>query len=79
MYYNTDGDLMRPPATFTRVSEKGQATIPADIRSHLDIQTGDYVAYEINEKGQVILSKARINIEPPKKEVVKRKTGKKAK
>lgn len=59
---------MRPPATFTRVSEKGQATIPADIRNYLNIQTGDYVAYEIDSNGQVILAKIKFNTEKPTKE-----------
>ena len=66
-------------SVFTRISEKGQATIPIDIRHYLNIQVGDYVVYEIDSKGQVIISKARINIEPPNIQKLKKPPLKKLK
>ncbi|TDG11631.1 AbrB/MazE/SpoVT family DNA-binding domain-containing protein [Seongchinamella unica] len=42
----------------SRLTSKYQATIPADVRRHLELRAGDRVAFEIREDG-VILSKVR--------------------
>ena len=42
----------------SRLTSKYQATIPAPIRTHLGLQSGDTVAFEIMETG-VLLSKAQ--------------------
>ncbi|WP_409304937.1 AbrB/MazE/SpoVT family DNA-binding domain-containing protein [Peribacillus sp. SCS-155] len=42
---------------FSKVTSKGQVTIPKHIRSVLDVHEGDHVAY-IEENGVVILAKA---------------------
>lgn len=36
-----------------------QATIPADIAKHLNIQEGDSVLYKVNKKGTVIIEKQK--------------------
>lgn len=41
-----------------RVTQKGQVTIPRDVRSALGIQTGTDVAFELDERG------ARLVVEP---------------
>lgn len=38
------------------VTQKGQATIPADVRKKLDLHPGDKVGFEITD-GEVILRK----------------------
>lgn len=43
--------------TVSRLTQKGQATIPSPIREFLHIRSGDVVAFRI-EKGRVILDKA---------------------
>lgn len=48
---------------YTRKAKKTgnsiQATIPADIAKHLDIQEGDLVLYTINSDGEVMIKKQR--------------------
>lgn len=41
-----------------RVTQKGQVTIPRDIRSALGIKTGTEIAFELDERG------ARLVVEP---------------
>jgi AbrB family looped-hinge helix DNA binding protein len=41
-----------------RVTQKGQVTIPRDVRSALGIRTGTDVAFELDERG------ARLIVEP---------------
>ena len=41
----------------SRVTQKGQATIPANIRQALDIKTGDVVVFKL-KKGKAQLEKA---------------------
>lgn len=36
-----------------------QATIPADIAKHLNIQEGDAVLYKLNSNGQVMIEKQK--------------------
>jgi AbrB family looped-hinge helix DNA binding protein len=40
----------------SRVTQKGQVTIPAAVRKMLDVKTGDEVVFEVKQ-GDVILSK----------------------
>jgi AbrB family looped-hinge helix DNA binding protein len=46
----------------SRVTQKGQVTIPRSIRSMLGINTGDEVVSEM-EKNKVVLKKKRWSIE----------------
>jgi AbrB family looped-hinge helix DNA binding protein len=46
----------------SRVTQKGQVTIPRSIRSMLGINTGDEVVFEM-EKNKVVLKKKRWSIE----------------
>lgn len=39
-----------------RVTQKGQVTIPREIRANMDINTGDEILFEV-EKGKVFLKK----------------------
>ena len=41
-----------------RVTQKGQVTIPRDVRAALGIQTGTEVAFELDERG------ARLVVDP---------------
>ncbi len=41
----------------SRISAKGQVTIPKQVREGIGLQPGDYVAYELHD-GVVILRKA---------------------
>lgn len=41
--------------TVSRVSKKGLVTIPAEIRRRLNIQDGDLVAWDIDEKDKIII------------------------
>jgi AbrB family looped-hinge helix DNA binding protein len=41
----------------SKVTQRGQATIPSIIRQKLNLNTGDSIAFDINEDGQVILHK----------------------
>jgi AbrB family looped-hinge helix DNA binding protein len=42
----------------TRVTSKGQVTIPKPVRDHLGIRPGTAVAFELAEDGRVILARA---------------------
>lgn len=46
----------------TRLTEKGQLTIPMEIRKNLNLKPGDYFAVSTNE-GDIIIKRAAI-IEP---------------
>ena len=43
-------------AFVSKLSSKGQITIPASIRAAMKIEPGDFIAYELNDK-TVILKK----------------------
>lgn len=49
-------------ATFfkSRIRPKGQVTIPSEIRSILDVKEGDDLIFHMDEKGRVIVDRARI-------------------
>lgn len=38
----------------SRITQKGQATFPVEIRKHLGLKTGDSVAFEITEHGVMV-------------------------
>jgi AbrB family looped-hinge helix DNA binding protein len=42
----------------TRLTPKGQVTIPKRIRAALALEPGHSVAFEVNEAGEVVLRKA---------------------
>jgi AbrB family looped-hinge helix DNA binding protein len=44
----------------SRIRPKGQVTIPSEIRSILDIKEGDDLIFHLDEKGRVIVDRARI-------------------
>jgi len=46
----------------SRISSKGQVTIPKKIRSKLKIAPGDFILFEEKE-GEVVLKKARLSLE----------------
>lgn len=41
----------------SKITQRGQTTIPSVIRQELNLGAGDSVAFDINEQGQVILHK----------------------
>ena len=45
-----------------QINDRGVLTIPSNIRKHLDIKTGDYVAFKVNENGSVEISKVQLEI-----------------
>jgi AbrB family looped-hinge helix DNA binding protein len=54
---------MNKASKFTRVTEKGQSTVPHNIREYLGVKTGDYIFYKIDEDGRVVLGKVQIGLE----------------
>jgi len=42
---------------FGTITSKGQTTIPAEVREALGLTAGDKVRYEINDAGEVVLTK----------------------
>ena len=44
----------------SRIRPKGQVTIPSEIRSILDVKEGDDLIFHMDEKGRVIVDRARI-------------------
>ena len=38
----------------TRLREKGQVTLPKEIRAALDLHEGDDLAFRVNEKGEIV-------------------------
>ncbi|WP_214626821.1 AbrB/MazE/SpoVT family DNA-binding domain-containing protein [Paenibacillus agaridevorans] len=46
-----------------KMTEKGQLTIPSDLREHWDIGKGDRLAFVLNENGEVV-------VKPKKKSIV---------
>ena len=51
-----------------RVTQKGQVTIPRDIRLLLGIKTGDEIVFEL-DKGKAVLKKKSVSIHNLKKYV----------
>lgn len=45
------------PTQPTRVSRKGQVTVPKPVRDHLGIQPGSAVEFEVTHSGDVVLRK----------------------
>jgi len=46
------------PIASSRLTSKGQATVPAPVRKKLDLKPGDTVVFEEVEKGLVCIRKA---------------------
>lgn len=47
----------RRPTRPTRVSPKGQVTVPKRVRDHLGIAAGSAVEFEVTDSGDVVLRK----------------------
>jgi AbrB family looped-hinge helix DNA binding protein len=41
----------------SKVTTKGQVTIPKEVRERLQVHAGDVIAYEFQEDGQVVVRK----------------------
>lgn len=41
------------------ITQKGQATIPIEIRNELDLQPGDKIVFEIIREGEVVIKKLK--------------------
>lgn len=55
-----------------KVGERGQATIPRQLREHLGISGSDYVVFKLNKDGSIRVLKAEIKTgdkEKPKKKL----------
>lgn len=39
-----------------KISEKGQVTVPLEIRKYLEVDKGDYITFGINKNGVLIVS-----------------------
>ena len=44
-----------------KVSQKGQVTIPSEIRKILEVENGDYITFGVNKDGELIINN-RANI-----------------
>ena len=42
----------------SRLTSKGQATIPADVRAALGLKPGDSVEFRLNDAGEMVLRRA---------------------
>jgi len=42
----------------SKLTSKGQATIPAEVRAVLGVKPGDSVAFTLNDAGEVVVTKA---------------------
>lgn len=51
-----------------KVSQKGQVTIPSEIRKILEVENGDYITFGVNKDGELIINnRANIKISGNKK------------
>lgn len=50
----------------TRITSKGQVTIPKPIRDRLGIQPGDVVSFDLAPDGRIVLTKANGTTKPSK-------------
>jgi AbrB family looped-hinge helix DNA binding protein len=41
----------------SKITTKGQVTIPKEVRERLQVRAGDVIAYEFQENGQVVVRK----------------------
>jgi antitoxin PrlF len=48
----------RRPLAQSRITSKGQATIPAVVRRKLSLRPGDRVIFEESERGEIVVHKA---------------------
>jgi antitoxin PrlF len=48
----------------SRVTRKGQVTIPKRVRDHLGIGPGSVVEFKLADDGQIVLTKAGAKLEP---------------
>lgn len=49
----------------SRLTIKGQVTIPKEIRTHLRLKEGETVCFSINEKDEVVLTRANVKLSCP--------------
>ena len=49
----------------SRLTIKGQVTIPKEIRAHLRLKEGETVCFSINEKNEVVLTRANVKMSCP--------------
>jgi AbrB family looped-hinge helix DNA binding protein len=42
-----------------KITSKGQTTIPAEIRKALDAKPGDMLAWDVKQKGEVVVRRVR--------------------
>ena len=45
-----------------KISKKGQVTIPKEIRSILQVNSGDYITFSINNKNIIIVNRKEVEI-----------------
>ena len=45
-----------------KISKKGQVTIPKEIRSILQVNSGDYITFGINNKNIIIVNRKEVEI-----------------
>ena len=46
-----------------KIGERGQITIPAEIRKLLEASPGEYVAFEVNKTGEIKIRKVEVEIQ----------------
>ena len=45
--------------TVAKITSKGQTTIPAEVRKALDAKPGDMLAWDVKQKGEVVVRRVR--------------------
>jgi AbrB family looped-hinge helix DNA binding protein len=50
-----------------KIGERGQMTLPTEIRKLLEASQGEYVAFDVSPKGKIELKKVEIQVKEVKK------------
>lgn len=61
------GGLMKEERILAKLGERGQMTLPTEIRKLLEVTTGDYVAFEVSKEGKIEVKKVEITVKDVKK------------
>lgn len=58
---------MKEERILAKLGEKGQMTLPTEIRKLLEVTTGDYIAFEVSKEGKIEVKRVEITVKDVKK------------
>lgn len=58
---------MKEEHILAKLGERGQMTLPTEIRKLLEVTTGDYVAFKVSKEGKIEVNKVEITVKDVKK------------